>query len=564
MSAGVEELRALVEQERERFGANALSVVVVSAGDVVVADGFGLRDVEQDLPATAQTLFAIASDTKAFVAAACAVLVDEGRLEWDRPVREYLPEFRLMDAMATEQVTVRDLLSHRTGLPRHDALNVWGGARLPLDEVVRRLRHLQPSAPLRQTWQYNNLAYVTAGHLLGVLTGGDWTDVVQERLLDPLGMTATCFDRAVAEKTGDLAVGYSDAGPVPLRSDGRRGPAGGILSNADDMARWVLARLGRPTADGARVLSDAALRELHTPSMVEPTGFAAFPEIVKTGYAFAASTFGYRGLRVVHHGGNIDGFASDVLLAPDEGHAVVVLSNATGSGVRDALPLAVLDRLAGLDPLPWGERWHSSMGSIRSGMVAAREHAQAQGDASAGVPGRPLADLAGSYLHPAYDLLEVSVEEGALQVAWHDVEGITVRHRDADVWDLVVPGYDMALTLSFRSGPYGVEDVLVPLEPTVDAVVFRRLPPELPEQDEARLLGTYAMGGLRLHVSREATGLVADVRGMARLPLLPRSCTRFTSPGRSGVVADFLGDAGGLASRVVLTPYGVFDRVDHG
>jgi CubicO group peptidase (beta-lactamase class C family) len=563
VSAGGEELRALVEHERIRFGANALSIVVVAAGDVLVADGFGLRDVEQDLPATAQTLFAIASDTKAFVAAACAVLVDDGLLEWDRPVREYLPEFRLMDSSATELVTVRDLLSHRTGLPRHDALNVWGGARLPLDEVVRRLRHLQPSAPLRQTWQYNNLAYVTAGHLLGVLTGSDWTAVVQERLLDPLGMSSTCFDRAVAEKTGDYAVGYSDAGPVPLRSDGRRGPAGGILSNAEDMSRWVLARLGRPTPDGRRVLSDSALRELHTPAMVEPAGFAAFPEVVKTGYGLAASMFGYRGLRVVHHGGNIDGFACDVLLAPDAGHAVVVLSNATGSGVRDALPLAVLDRLTGLDPLPWGERWDSSMGSIRAGMVAAREHAQAQGAEPAPPPRRSLEDLAGRYSHPAYDLLEVSVTDGALQVAWHDIDGITVRHRGADVWDLVVPGYEMALTLAFRSGPHGVEDVLVPLEPSVDAVVFRRLAPELPEQDEARLLGTYAMGELRLHVAREADGLVADVRGMVRLPLEPRSATRFTVPGRSGVLAEFLGTATRPASRVVLTPYGVFERADH-
>ena len=563
MSAGAVELRDLVEQERERFGAHALSVVVVDAGDVVLADGFGRRDPEQDLPATAQTLFAIASDTKAFVAAACAVLVDEGLLEWDRPVREYLPGFRLMDPAATELVTVRDLLSHRTGLPRHDALNVWGGARLPLDEVVRRLRHLQPSAPLRQTWQYNNLAYVTAGHLLGVLTGSDWTAVVQDRLLDPLGMTATCFDRAVAEKTGDVAVGYADSGPVPLRGDGRRGPAGGILSNAEDMSRWVLARLGQPTADGRRVLSDAALRELHTPAMVEPAGFAAFPEIVKTGYALAASTFGYRGLRVVHHGGNIDGFASDVLLAPDAGHAVVVLSNATGSGVRDALPLAVLDRLAGLDPLPWGERWHRSMGSIRSGMVAAREHAQAQDGTPGRPPSRPLEELAGRYTHPAYDVLEVRVDEGALHVGWHEIDGITARHRDADVWDLVVPGYDMALTLSFRSGPHGVEDVLVPLEPTVDAVVFRRLPPELNEQDEARLLGTYAMGELRLHVAREAGGLVADVRGMARLPLQARTPTRFTVPGRSGVLADFAGPPDDPATRVVLTPYGVFERAPH-
>lgn len=564
MSTDVGQLRELVEQERLRFEAPALSVVVVADGHVLLADGFGRRDVEQELPATAQTLFAIASDTKAFVAAACAVLVDEGLLEWDRPVRDHLPEFRLMDDAATGLVTLRDLLSHRTGLPRHDALNVWGGARLPLEEVVRRLRHLQPSAALRSTWQYNNLAYVTAGHLLGAVTGGDWTQVVQERLLDPLGMTATCFDRAVAEKTGDYALGYSAAGPVPLRSDGRRGPAGGILSNAEDMSRWVLARLGRATEDGDRVLSDAALRELHTPAMVEPTGFAAFPELRKTGYALAASTLAYRGHRVVHHGGNIDGFASDVLLAPEAGHAVVVLSSWTGSGVRDALPLAVLDRLLGLDPLPWGERWDASMGSIRKGMTAAREHLQTQEPAQALPASRPLTDFAGRYAHPAYDVLEVTVDDDALQVSWHDIDGIVAEHRSIDVWDLVVPGYDAALTLSFRSGPYGVEDAVVPLEPTVDAVVFARRPEPLAREDEERLLGTYGMGELELHVVREHGRLVADVPGVVRLPLDARSTTRFTVAGRSGVVADFLGAATDPATRVVLAPYGVFDRSDRG
>lgn len=558
----VDGLRDLVEHERKRFGVQALSVVVVAAGQLELADGFGLRDAEQGLPATSRTLFAIASDTKAFVAAACAVLVDEGLLEWDRPVREYLPEFRLMDPAAAALVNVRDLLSHRTGLPRHDALNVWGGARLPLDEVVRRLRHLQPSAELRQSWQYNNLMYVTAGHLLGVLTGTDWTAVVQSRLLDPLGMRATCFDRNQAMASGDFALGYGEDGPVALRSDGRRGPAGGILSNADDMARWVRARLGLPTVDGQRVLSDAALRELHTPSMVEPVGFAAYPEIVKTGYGLAASTFGYRGMRVVHHGGNIEGFASDVLLAPDEGHAVVVLSNATGSGVRDALPLAVLDRLAGLEPLPWGERWDASMSSIRSGMTQARESAPKTG-VSPRPPSRPVEDFAGRYEHPAYDVLDIAVEDGALQARWHEVDGVTVQHRSGDVWDLVVPGYDMALTLSFRSGPHGVDDVVVPLEPMVDAVVFRRLPAVLDVDEEARLLGTYAMGDLRLQVVREGGRLVADVRGMVRLPLEARDPQLFTVAGRSGVSARFEGEAAAPATRVVLAPYGVFERVTH-
>ncbi|HVE97614.1 MAG TPA: serine hydrolase [Mycobacteriales bacterium] len=553
------ELRALVEAERERFGVAGLSVVVIRDGEVVVADGFGTRDKTDDLPATPTTLFALASDTKHFVAAACALLVEDGLLEWDRPVRDYLPDFALHDPHATALVTLRDLLAHRTGLPRHDALNAWSGTRLSPEEVVRRLRHLQPSAALRQTYQYNNLAYVTAGHLLGVLTGGDWETVVQTRLLDPLGMTATCFSREVAEKTGDIAVGYDmDGVAVPKRGEGRRGPAGGILSNAEDVARWLLARLGRPTEGGCRVLSDAALTALTTPSIVEPVGLARFPEIVKTGYALGTSTVVYRGVRVVHHGGNIDGFCSDLLLAPDRGHAIGVVANISGSGVRDAIPLAVLDRLLGLDPLPWGERWHALMSSYRGGALAARDQLRAAPEG--GPPSRPLADFAGRYAHPAYDVVDVSVDPGgdALRVSYHGYDDIEVTHKDVDVWDLQVPGYDLALTMSFRAGPHGVEDLVIPLEPMVDPIVFVREPAVLTDAEVSRLVGAYSMGDIALDVARDGDLLVAEIPGMVRAVLQARDALRFTVPGRSGLSVTFTVDDAGRVERLLLAPFGVF------
>lgn len=552
-------LRGLIEAERDRFGVSALTVVVIADAEVVIADGFGVRDKEEGLPATPATLFALASDTKHFVAAACALLVQDGLLEWDRPVRDYLPDFALQDPHATALVTLRDLLAHRTGLPRHDAINVWATTRLPPEEVVRRLRHLQPSAALRQAYQYNNLAYVTAGHLLGVLTGSDWESVVQTRLLDPLGMTATCFSREVAEKSGDVAVGYDmDGAAVPKRGEGRRGPAGGILSNAEDIARWLLARLGRPTPEGDRVLSDAVLADLTTPSFVEPVGLVRFPEIVKTGYALGASTFVYRGVRVVHHGGNIDGFCSDLLLAPDLGHAIGVVANISGSGVRDAIPLAVLDRLAGLDPLPWGERWDALMSSYRRGALAARDELRAT--AAGRPPSRPLAEFAGRYAHPAYDVVEVSVDGDGLRVGFHGYDDVAVTHKDVDVWDFQVPGYDAALTMSFRAGPHGVDDLVIPLEPMVDPIVFVREPAVLADAEVERLVGSYAMGDISLTIARGRDALVAEIPGLLRAELQARDALRFTVPGKSGVSAAFSLDDADAVERVLLAPVGVFTR----
>src|SRR4051794_35407653 len=179
------DLRELVETERERLGVPGVAVVVVADGEVVLADGFGRRDVESDEPVTADTAFAIASDTKCFSAATLCALADEGLVELDRPLRDYIPWFRLQDPHATELVSTRDLLCHRTGLPRHDML-WYGDVDISREEVVRRLRYLQPSKPFRQTWQYNNLAFDTAGYLTEHLLGSTWQEAVRSRLLDPL------------------------------------------------------------------------------------------------------------------------------------------------------------------------------------------------------------------------------------------------------------------------------------------------------------------------------------------------------------------------------------------
>lgn len=554
-------LRETVERERERFGVAGLSVVVVAERQVVLAEGFGHRDLERDLPVTPQTLFAIASDTKAFTAALCATLVDEGRLDWDAPVRDVLPWFRLQDPHASALVSVRDLLAHRTGLPRHDALWTWGGPGLPPEEVVRRLRHLEPSAPLRAAWQYNNNGYTTAGYLAGLLAGSDWESALRERLLTPLGMQRTTPSRPAAERTGDAAVPYDDRTgqnrPVPQLGDGSVGPAGGLWSNAEEMARWVLARLGEPLPDGTSLLSPAALRALHSPAMVKPPGPLQLPGVHSLGYALGADVQSYRGHLLVHHGGNLHGFCSDVYLAPDQGHAVVVLANATSSGVRTAVPLALLDALLGLEPQPWGEQLHEAERSLKTGTREAGAH---QRGTALGRPAtRPLAAYVGTYEHPAYDVLEVRLVQDRLVPDWHGLQGLELRHRDYDTWDLVLPSLDedLALPAHFRFGPDGVVGVEVPLEPTVPAVLFARRPPQLDAQQLARLAGRYVSGPLEVVVSVQQGELRAAVLGGSPVVLVPDDDRHFRVAGGSGTRVEFVLHDGAVHS-VVVHPVGVF------
>jgi CubicO group peptidase (beta-lactamase class C family) len=559
------DLRQLIEQERERFGVAGLSAVVVRDRELVLAEGFGHRDLERDLPTTPETLFAIASDSKAFTAALLATFVDERKLEWDAPVRDVLPWFRMQDPHATELVSVRDLLSHRTGLPRHDALWFWNGGGPSSEEVVRRLRHLQPSAPLRQVWQYNNLCYTTAGYIGGVLAGSDWETALRTRVLDPLGMKRTTLGRLAAEATGDAAVPYDDRTgsnvAVPLIGDGSVGPAGGIWSNAEEMAAWVLARLEVPLPDGSKLLSANALRELHAPAMVKPPSPMDLPGMDSLGYGLAADVAAYRGHRLVHHGGNLHGFCSDVYLAPEAGHAVVVLANAHASGIRTALPLLILDELLGLDPEPWGERLLELMGAIKTGMRAASAH---QATAAPGQPpSRPLSDLAGRYTHPAYEVFEVVVEGDQLVPVWHNLEGISLRHHDRDAWDLLLGSHyeDTPLPVVFRPGYDGILGVEIGLEPTVEPVLFLREPARLDAAELERLVGRYEMGPLEAIVSIVDGELAAAVAGAKPVVLTARDATHFDVPGKAGTRLEFvLGDDGSV-QQLVVQPSGVFTRV---
>lgn len=557
------DLRSLIETERERFGVAGLSVVVVRDREVLLAEGFGFRDLERELPVTPETLFAIASDSKAFTAALCATFVDEGRLEWDKPVRDVLPWFELQDPHATALVSVRDLLAHRTGLPRHDALWFWGGTSLSHEETVRRLRHLQPSAQLRQVWQYNNNCYTTAGYLAGQLAGTDWATALRERVLDPLGMKRTTLGRLSAEETGDSAVPYDDRTgtnqPVPLIGDGSVGPAGGIWSCAEEMAHWVLARLGVPQDDGSLLLSKDALRELHAPAMVKPTGPMELPGLHSMGYGLAADVVSYRGHKLVHHGGNLHGFCSNVYLAPDSGHAVVVLANANASGIRTAVPLAILDRLLGLEPEPWGPRLLDLMSAIKTGGKEAAEHHRTT--AAGRPPTRPLEEYAGVYCHPAYDELRLRVEGDRLVPDWHELDGIELRHRDRDTFDLLLASHyeDMPMPVVVRFGRDGVSGVEVSLEPTVEPVFFARKPPELTDEQLQRLTGRYVLGPLAVEVTVKDGRLLGAVAGAKPVALTPRDETHFEVPGSAGTRVEFV-LAGDVAEQVVVHPTGVFRR----
>jgi len=321
------------------------AIAVVSHGNVIYAKGIGRRDVKNDLPVTADTLFAIGSCTKAFTTFLLGQLVDEGKLDFDKPVSRYLSGFRLADPAASQELTARDLVSHRSGLPRHDL--VWyNNQSLTRRELVERLQYLPPSAELREKWQYNNLGFLTAGYLVEQLTGKSWEEAVRTRIFAPLGMSHSTLSDAESRKTSDYAKPYRFTDDdklieIPFREVGNMGPAGSINSTANDIAKWLLVQLGD---EHRELIQPSTLRELHTPQMVIPA-LPPEPEFGPASYAMGWVVDTYRGHLRVSHNGAIDGFSALVVLYPNDDAAVAVFANANGTGYPDVIALHAADRV---------------------------------------------------------------------------------------------------------------------------------------------------------------------------------------------------------------------------
>jgi CubicO group peptidase (beta-lactamase class C family) len=451
------------------------AVTAVRDGQTVLCETRGVRDVEQRLPFLTGTLFEIASLTKAFTAAALGILMDRHLIDFDEPVRTYLPGFTLYDSAATDTVTITDLLSHRTGLPRHDKVFA-GHTDLTRQQIMESLRWLEPSCKPRTRFQYQNMMYAIAGLIIEAVDGRPWEDFVQAELLEPLGMDRTRISRKAALATGDYAMPYTVQDDKPIRmgieslTPGMR-PAGGIISTAEDMGRWLIFQLGDGTIDGNRILSTETLHRLHTP-VIEVTGdersFVGLPEFGDGSYCLGWNCQPYRGHTMLHHSGGNDGLTSTVLLFPDDRVGVSVLTNSDDTMQRLVPALTAADLLLNLDPLPWNERWLER--------VRRRQAQTPQTPAPVPVdPGRPLPTYVGNYTHPAYGQLLVAEAPAGLRITLHGLNTDLTGSAPDMFAAAAGPLLDVGDTVRFAMDPTGCPaSVAVPLEHAVSPIQFVR------------------------------------------------------------------------------------------
>ncbi len=417
-------LDALMSEAMKYWQAPGSAVVVVRGDEVVYLKGFGVRDANTKQPVTPDTVFAIGSTTKAFVTAAMAMLVDEGRMSWDDPVRKHLSYFRLNDPLANENVTLRDIVTHRTGLIRHDLL--WYGSPWSREEIIKRVGFVPLSYGFRTTFQYQNIMFLTAGQAVGAASGGSWEEFTQQRIFDPLGMKSANFSAIKAEQSPDHASPHSKQGSkievIKWRNLDNVGPAGSINASARDLSGWIRLHLNDGVVDGKRLISSENLREMHTPQMVirnEGRWRLFFPESETSQLSYGLGWFinDYRGHKLVMHGGTIDGFRASVMLVPKSKIGVAVLSNLTGTQMPEATCYNIVDLLLGLPKKDWNAYIGEEAKKFEAAQARAtlarfgKRHANTK-------PSRELAAYSGVYEDEAYGQAQVLLDGDKLVIRW--------------------------------------------------------------------------------------------------------------------------------------------------
>ena len=328
---------ALAEKALKDFETPGLAIAIVKDDKVLLVKGYGVREVGGKEPVTENTLFAIASCSKAFTAGSVASLIDEGKMKWDDRLSQHLTGFRLADPLADREVTLRDSMSHRHGLSRHDVL--WIKSPWSREEIIQRMAYIAPTTSFRSTFEYNNLMFLAAGQAAGKANGSSWEDVVQKKIFNPLGMKAACFSTTVVEKREHARPHRRDeerkVESFPWDNIDNVGPAGSINACVGELSQWLRVQLNEGKLGDRRILSTATIKEMHMPQMVvrlEGRWPTTFPLDVTTQLSYGLGWFisDYRAHHCVSHGGTLEGFRAQTLLFPKDKLGIVVLSNLGG------------------------------------------------------------------------------------------------------------------------------------------------------------------------------------------------------------------------------------------
>ena len=448
MNLDFSKLEGFVTQQLTDFNVPSMSITVVKGEEAIYSKCFGYKDLENKLPPDENTVYAIASLSKAMTATCVGILVDEGKLSWDEPVTNYLPEFRMDDDFATKNITLRDMLSHNSGLPRHDM--AWYNKKEcdTTANLVERIRYLKLNKSPRSLYEYNNFMFMAAGYVIERVTGVPWDKFIVERLFKPLGMNSSSAVAKGLSGAENKALPYkpikNSLGDTTLTKylnfDGM-GSCGTVNSTISDMAKWASMNLLGGTYKGKTILSKKAIKEIHTPNAVQ-RAMPTIPEIPIICYGLGWGVRAYRGHSNLVHAGGIDGFSTYISLLPNSNVGIVVLANVVGTNAHFAVANTFKDFMFGLPEKDWAAHMKNDAQKMldeitkkNDAVIAARK--------SDTMPLKPLESYVGTYEHKGYGKVEIDLKDGKLHMSFNGMSA-ELTHSNYDTFDVDL--FDEAVT----------------------------------------------------------------------------------------------------------------------
>lgn len=540
------------------------AIAIIKDDKIIFARGYGVRELGKDAPVNERTLFAIGSSSKAFTAASLAMLVDEGRIKWDDLVTKHLAGFELYDAYASQQMTVRDLLCHRSGLER-GADAMWYGSSFGREEIIRRVRFLKPSWSFRSHFGYQNIMFLTAGQILPAVAHRSWDDFVKEQIFTPLGMKESNTSTNDLKGLDNVATPHSkienEVKPIPWRNIDNIGPAGSINSNAWEMAQWVRLQLGEGSFEGKRLISSAALKEMHKSHTIIDANFPATlvaQEAHFISYGLGWFLHDYRGRKIVEHGGNIDGMSALVAMVPEEKLGLVVLTNLNGSSLREALMYKIFDIYLKQPEKDWSAEILKIIKACEAqGKEAEKRQIEARVKDTR--PSLALEKYVGSYQDEMYGEANVTLQNGKLVAQYGKAVLIDLEHWHFDTFK----GKCRDAILGEGMVTFTIDSQGKVAEVKIEGFSkFKRAPEKakavagiaLSEAELQKFGGKYAGESLPIEVSIEMVGgkLKAVVPGQPVYTLIPVTPTRFQIEGAPAASSISFETAGGSVTRAKL------------
>jgi CubicO group peptidase (beta-lactamase class C family) len=557
--------------------AAGFAVAVVEKNKVVYAKGFGFSDYEKKVPVTTNTLFAIGSCSKAFTSSILGLLKNESKVDFDKSPSEYIPQLSFFNNEMNTNITVRDLMCHRTGLPRHD-YSWYLFNTDSRDSLLQRVKYQEPTFGVRHRWQYNNFMFLAQGVIAEKVTGETWEKNVSERLFKPLNMTRSNLSIAEMEKSTDVALGYevkNDKEIVKTDYYHIRGmaPAGSINSSVNEMSNWVMTWINGGKFNGKEVLPASYVTEAMSSQMVIGAALPSkeHPDIQFANYGYGWFMASYKGHYRVEHGGNIDGFSASTCFFPSDSVGVVVLVNQNGSTVPAIVRNTIVDRMLGLSRTDWGKEL--KVAAEKNKKQQAEEKTKSVSSNKKGTKtSHAIEDFEGKYTHPGYGTLNLVVRNDSL-FANMPRSAFWLKHAHYDIFqpfEIGKHGIDTAeasqVRFNFHTGNMGdIESALISgMEQGLKPLVFERTPAttKITPEELKKYVGEYALGEmvLKIYVKTGET-LYAFVQGQPEYELRYLGQHKFGFKTLPDFKMVFIESAGAFDAISVIQPNGTFKAV---